>query len=88
MRISFKSKLMVIILPLVIVGLLSLTGFAYINFRSIIESELVNSMSLRTTEATGHINTWLTSRMAEVQETAQSPVLKQVLEKKSWFKFK
>lgn len=81
MRISFKSKLMVIILPLVIVGLISLTGFAYINFRSIIESELVNSMSLRTTEATGHINTWLTSRMAEVQETAQSPVLKQVLEK-------
>lgn len=81
MKISFKTKFLIIILPLVIVGLLSLTGVAYINFRNIIETELVNSMSLRTNEATDHINTWLKSRLAEVQETARSPVLKQVLDK-------
>jgi len=81
MKMSFKTKFMAIILPLVIVGLLSLTGVAYINFRNIIETELVNSMSLRTTEATNHINTWLTSRLAEVQEIAQSPMVKEVLDK-------
>jgi len=81
MKISFKTKFMGIILPLVIVGLLALTGFAYVSFRNIIESELVNSMLLRTTESTNHINTWLKSRLAEVQETAQNPILKEVLEK-------
>lgn len=81
MKMSFKTKFMGIILPLVIVGLLALTGFAYVSFRNIIESELVNSMLLRTTESTNHINTWLRSRLAEVQETAQNPMLKQVLDK-------
>ncbi len=81
MKMSFKSKFMVIILPLVIVGLLSLTGVAYINFRHILETELVNSMSERTTESTNHINTWLTGRLGEVQETVQNPMLTEVLEK-------
>lgn len=81
MKISFKTKFMLIILPLVIIGLLSLTGVAYVNFRNIIEKELVNAMSLRTTESTSSINTWLTSRLAEVQETVQSPMVKQILDK-------
>ncbi|EHI98189.1 methyl-accepting chemotaxis sensory transducer with Cache sensor [Clostridium sp. DL-VIII] len=81
MKMSFKSKFMVAILPLVIVGLLSLTGVAYINFRHILETELVSSMSERTTESTNHINTWLTGRLGEVQETVQNPMLNAFLEK-------
>ncbi|NRY61882.1 methyl-accepting chemotaxis protein [Clostridium beijerinckii] len=81
MKMSFKTKFMAIILPLVVVGLLSLTGFAYINFRNIIETELVNSMLTRTKESTNHINTWLKGRLGEVQETVQSPVLKEFLDK-------
>lgn len=81
MKMSFKTKFMVIILPLVVIGLLSLTGFAYVNFRNIMEKELVDSMSTRTTESTNHINTWLTSRLGEVQETVQSPILREFMEK-------
>jgi methyl-accepting chemotaxis protein len=81
MKMSFKSKFMAMILPLVIIGLLSLTGFAYINFRQILETELVNAMSQRTTESTNHINTWLTGRLGEVQETVRNPMLKEVLDK-------
>jgi len=83
MKMSFKSKLIVVILPLVIVGLLSLTAVAYVQFNRIIETELINSMSLRTNEATNHINTWLTGRLAEVQETAQNPMIKRVLDTNS-----
>lgn len=79
-KMSFKSKFMAVILPLVIVGLLLLTGVAYANFHNIMEKELTSSMSLRTTESTDHINTWLTSRLAEVRETAQNPMVKRVVD--------
>lgn len=79
MKISFKSKLMVVILPLVIVSLLCLTGVTYVNFNKILENELTGSMAMRTNEATEHINTWLTARLSEVRETAENPMIKQVL---------
>lgn len=80
MKISFKGKLIAMILPLVIAGLIILTGTAYIQSKNVIETELINAMLLRTKESTNHINTWLTSRLAEVQETIQSPSIKRVLE--------
>lgn len=80
MKMSFKSKFMLLVLPLVIVGLLSLTGIAYVKFNKIIEKEIMDSMSMRTTEATDHINTWLTGRLGEVRETAQNPMMKRILE--------
>lgn len=80
MKMSFKSKFMLLVLPLVIVGLLSLTGIAYVKFNKIIETEIMDSMSMRTTEATDHINTWLTGRLGEVRETAQNPMMKRILE--------
>ena len=79
-KMSFKSKFMSIILPIVIIGLLVLTGVAYGSFKGIIEKELVNSMSDRDVEATNHINTWLTSRLSEVRETIQSPMISRILE--------
>ncbi|MFT8313744.1 MAG: methyl-accepting chemotaxis protein [Clostridium sp.] len=80
MKMSFKTKLIAVILPLVIAGLLILTSVAYVQFRKVMETELVNSMSLRTNEATNHINTWLTGRLAEVQETVQNPMIKRILD--------
>lgn len=80
MKMSFKTKFIAIILPLVVAGLLILTGIAYMQSKNVIETELINSMGIRTKESTNHINTWLTGRLAEVRETAQSPILKRVLE--------
>lgn len=79
-KMSFKSKFMVIILPIVIVGLLVLTGVTYGSFKGMIEKELVSSMEARDVEATNHINTWLTSRLSEVRETIQSPMISRILE--------
>ncbi|UZW13080.1 methyl-accepting chemotaxis protein [Clostridium pasteurianum] len=80
MKMSFKSKLIAMILPLVIAGLLILTGVAYIQSKNVIETELINAMSIRTEESTKHIDTWLTGRLAEVRETVQSPILKRILQ--------
>ena len=80
MRLSFKTKLIAGALSAVIIGLLLLTSVAYINFTNVIEYELSESMSIRTNEATNHINTWLTSRLAEVQETVNSPIVRDVVE--------
>ena len=79
-KMSFKSKFMAIILPIVIVGLLVLTGVTYVSFKGMIEKELVNSMEGRDVEATNHINTWLTSRLSEVRETIHSPMISRILE--------
>lgn len=80
MRLSFKTKLIAGALSAVIIGLLLLTSVAYINFTNVIEYELSESMSIRTNETTNHINTWLTSRLAEVQETVNSPIVRDVVE--------
>lgn len=79
-KLSFKSKFMVIILPIVILGLLVLTGVTYASFKGMIEKELVNSMAAREKESSDHINTWLTSRLSEVQETIQNPMINRILE--------
>ncbi|EIW15624.1 MULTISPECIES: methyl-accepting chemotaxis protein [Pelosinus] len=79
-NLSFKFKLLAIILPVIIIGLLSLTGVAYWQFHKVIESELTDSMMLRTGEAADHMNTWLTGRLGEVRETAESPMVARILQ--------
>lgn len=80
MRLNFKMKLIAVVLSTIIIGLLSLTSIAYLNFKNVLKNELNESMSIRTNEATDHINTWLTARLAEVQESVNSPVVKDVIE--------
>lgn len=79
MKLNFKMKLVASVLIVVIIGLLSLTSVAYVNFKSVLKDELNESMIIRTNDATSHINTWLTSRLAEVQETVNSPIVKEVI---------
>lgn len=80
MKMTFKAKLIAVILPLVVAGLLILTSVAYVQSKKVMETELVNSMLLRSNEAANHINTWLTGRLAEVQETVQNPMIKRILD--------
>lgn len=81
MKVSFKSKLLLIILPLVLIGMGLLTSISYINFKGTIEEELTKSMVSRNKDVTGYIDEWLKSKLCEVQKTAQSPMIKRVLEK-------
>ncbi|AIY82065.1 methyl-accepting chemotaxis protein [Clostridium botulinum] len=77
---SVKSKLMLIIIPIVAFGLLLLTSITYGSAKNMIQKELVNLMSEREAEAVNNIDTWLNSRLSEVKEVAQSPILERVLE--------
>ncbi|HBJ1649556.1 MULTISPECIES: methyl-accepting chemotaxis protein [Clostridium] len=79
-KMSVKSKLMLIIIPIVTVGLLLLTSITYGTAKNMIQKELVNLMSEREDEAVNHIDTWLNARLSEVKEIVQNPVLKHVLE--------
>ncbi|AOR24498.1 methyl-accepting chemotaxis protein [Clostridium taeniosporum] len=77
---SVKSKLMLIIIPIVALGLLLLTSITYGAAKNMIEKELVNLMSEKETEAVNNIDIWLNSRLSEVKEKAYSPILDQILE--------
>lgn len=81
MKISFKSKLLLIIVPLVLTGMVLLTSISYINFKGTIEGELVESMISRNKDVTEYVDEWLKAKLAEVQKTAESPMMKRVLEK-------
>ncbi|WP_294406365.1 methyl-accepting chemotaxis protein [uncultured Clostridium sp.] len=80
MKLNFKMKLIAYVLSTVIIGLLGVTSIAYLNFKNVLENELNDSMVIRTNEATDHINTWLTAKLAEVQESVNSPNVKRFIE--------
>ncbi|MBE6071407.1 MAG: HAMP domain-containing protein [Clostridium butyricum] len=72
---SVKTKLIVAILPIVIIGLSVLAVGTHISISKFVKAELVDLMSDREKDATENINTWLESRLAEVQETTYNPTL-------------
>ena len=75
---SIKRKLLKIVLPIIIGGLIILTLGTYLSINSFVKSELIDSMSARERESTEGINLWLKSRLAEVKETVYSPILKDI----------
>ena len=75
---SIKRKLLKIVLPIIIGGLIILTLGTYLSINSFVKSELIDSMSARQKESTEGINLWLKSRLAEVKETTYSPILKDI----------
>lgn len=76
-KMSFRSKLLLSILPIVAVGLLVLSVIAYTQFTQVIERELVNSMSKNTDEVARGINSWIEGRLLEVETAAANPAAKQ-----------
>ena len=80
MKQTFKLKMLFSILPLVILGFLILTGVAYWNYKSSLEDEMIQSMKTQNQQSATLINTWLTERLGEVRETAQHPMLKQIVQ--------
>lgn len=56
---SIKRKLLKIVLPIIIGGLVILTLGTYLSINSFVKSELIDSMSARQKESTEGINLWL-----------------------------
>jgi len=78
-KMSFNSKLLLTILPIVAVGLLTLSIIAYTQLTRVIESELVNSMSKNTDEVALGINNWIEGRLLEVQVSAVNPAVREAV---------
>jgi len=64
---SIKDKILTKILPMTIVGLFSLTLITYLSINSFVKKDLINQMNSTQKEAAEHINLWLKSRLAEVE---------------------
>jgi len=75
---SFRTKLLLFILPVVIVGLLSVSVFSYIEINSVIENELSKNMLKTTGETANEINTWLKGLALESETIAATPAAKSI----------
>lgn len=77
-KVSYRTKLMLVIMPVMIIGLLIVGTTAYFGINSLIEDELSKSMLATTGQAADNINTWLELHLMENETVASSPAAKAV----------
>ena len=77
-NLSYRAKLLLFIMPVVILGLLSVGIFAYVGINNLIEDELSKSMLATTGETANSINTWLQDHMLEPEAIASTPMAKTI----------
>ncbi|OOM71490.1 methyl-accepting chemotaxis protein McpB [Clostridium puniceum] len=77
-KLSFKIKLLLSILPVVIVGMLVLSGTALYQFRKTIQDEIIGNRISETHELSENVNTWLEGKLLEVRGAANTPTAKQI----------
>ena len=75
-KLSFKMKLLLSILPMVIVGMLALSGTALYQFRKTIQDEIINNRIAETNKLSENVNTWLEGKLLEVRSAANTPTAK------------
>ncbi|MBP2630227.1 MAG: mcp [Firmicutes bacterium] len=77
-NLSFKGKMLVFILPITILGLVTLSLVSYYFFQSVLDKELVNQTDKNVTEASENIDGWLDARLLETQMVAISQTSKNI----------
>ena len=75
---SLMGKILLWIMPIVIVGLLSLSFAAYKYINIVIEDELSNSMLVSVSKSAESINRWLATIMLEPETIASTPAAKRI----------
>jgi methyl-accepting chemotaxis protein len=70
---SFRTKMLCVIIPFITVGLILLSTIAYQQFTSVIEKEMSDSVLARTEQTAQSINDWLKGRVLEISNAAASP---------------
>jgi len=75
-KLSFKMKLLITILPVVIIGMSILSFITFYEFRKNIENELVNNKLEEGKKLTESINNWLEGKLLEVRSAANTPTAK------------
>ncbi|KEI90147.1 chemotaxis protein [Clostridium botulinum B2 433] len=75
-KLSFKMKLLITILPVVIIGMSILSFTTFYEFRKNIENELINNKLKEGKKLTESINNWLEGKLLEVRSSANTPTAK------------
>ncbi|WP_252232103.1 methyl-accepting chemotaxis protein [Clostridium sp. ZBS15] len=75
-KLSFKMKLLITILPVVIIGMSILSFTTFYQFRKNIENELINNKLEEGKKLTENINTWIEGKLLEVRSSANTPTAK------------
>lgn len=75
---SLRGKILLWIMPIAILGLLSLSFVAYRYVKSVIEEELSSSMLLSVGKSAESINRWLETIMLEPETIAATPAAKNI----------
>jgi methyl-accepting chemotaxis protein len=70
---SFKGKILLLILPITICGLIILSGVSYQYVNSVLEKELLGGAEKNTQEVALNIDAWLDARLLETQLAASNP---------------
>ena len=79
-HLSLKTKLVLCVLPIAMLGLLALSFTAYYYINNVIEQELAESMLHSVGKSAESINRWLSTIMIEPETMAASPAAKQINE--------
>lgn len=77
-KLSFKMKLLFSILPMVIIGMLLVSGTALYQFRKTIQDEIISNRISETIKLSENVNTWLEGKLLEVRSSANTPIAKQI----------
>ncbi|MGB3226044.1 MAG: cache domain-containing protein, partial [Desulforhopalus sp.] len=79
-RLSLKAKLVLCVLPIAMLGLLTLSFTAYYYINNVIEKQLAESMLHSVGKSAESINRWLSTIMIEPETIAATPAAKQINE--------
>lgn len=75
---SVKGKILLFVLPVVILGLVVLSGAAYRYMDTTIEEQLIVSAQRGSADVADYVESWLDARMLETQLTASNPALRNI----------
>lgn len=75
---SVKGKILLFVLPVVILGLVVLSGAAYRYMDMTIEEQLIANAQRSSEDTADFIESWLDARMLETQLTASNPALRNI----------
>ncbi|NFL35031.1 methyl-accepting chemotaxis protein [Clostridium botulinum] len=77
-KFSFKTKLLITILPVIIIGMSILSFTTFYEFKKTIENELISNKSDEIHKLTENIDTWIDGKLLEVKSSANTPTAKLV----------
>jgi len=75
---SVKGKILILVIPIVVIGLVIMSGVIFNYAKSAFEEQILTSSMQNTNEVGDGVSEWLDKRMMETHETASTPIAKNV----------